>query len=92
MKSKHKLGTGKHTINLDFASDKQERRSGGMFTLTVDGKRQDHKRTDKSFWLLVDITEGFDVGMDSVSPVDDLYTRESGKFNGVIDKITFKLK
>lgn len=92
VKSKQRLGKGKHTIHLDFASDKQERRSGGLFTLNVDGKYQDKNRTDKSFWLLVDITEGFDVGMDTVSPVDDLYTRESSKFTGVIDKITFKIK
>lgn len=92
VKSKHRLSKGEHTINLSFKSDEEKRRSGGEFVLSVDGHRVDKKRTEQSFWLVVDMTEGFDIGMDSVSPVDDLYTYQTSKFTGNIEKITFKIK
>ncbi|WP_379059101.1 sulfatase-like hydrolase/transferase [Pectobacterium brasiliense] len=92
VKNKKRLEKGEHNIVLQFASDEEKRRSGGEFTLNVDGVQNDRKRTETTFWLLVDMTEGFDIGMDSVSPVDDLYTHESSKFSGEIEKIIFTLK
>ncbi|HBZ7326262.1 sulfatase-like hydrolase/transferase [Klebsiella michiganensis] len=92
LKSRQRLNAGEHTIELTFNSDEEKRHSGGNFILAVDGKDNDKQRTDSSFWIVVDITEGFDIGMDSVSPVDDLYTYESSKFTGQIENIVFKLK
>jgi arylsulfatase len=41
---------------------------------------------------VVSHTEGFDIGEDTISAVDDSYSVESSRFNGQIDKLTVTLK
>ncbi|EZP70309.1 Sulfatase [Novosphingobium resinovorum] len=37
-------------------------------------------------------TEGFDVGMDTITPVNCDYTIASSRFSGTLRKLEFKLK
>ena len=84
------LKAGKHTIVFDFKYDGPGPGKGGTGVLSVDGKEFARKTIEHTIPLLMSIDETFDVGVDTRSPVDDSYTLPF-RFNGTIDKLTFKL-
>jgi arylsulfatase len=86
------LGSAFHTISADFRSDREAPKSGGTLTLWVDGKKAGEGRIDQTFGVIISHTEGFDVGEDSVSPVDSGYSTETSHFSGKIHKIDFAFK
>jgi hypothetical protein len=84
------LKAGKHTIVFDFKYDGPGPGKGGTGVLSVDGKEFARKAIAHTIPLLMSIDETFDVGVDTRSPVDDSY-KIPFRFNGTINKLTFKL-
>lgn len=85
------LEPGRHRIGLRFALDVERPRSGGTITLVVDGKDMASERVEKTFPLIVSHSEGFDVGQDLVSPVDESYSSHESRFNGTLYRLVFTL-
>jgi arylsulfatase A-like enzyme len=85
------IPAGEHLLTAEFRSDAEKVKSGGRLTLKVDGKPVAEDRIEKTFFLLVSHNEGFDVGQDSVSPVDPSYAVGESSFNGAIKRIEFTL-
>ncbi len=86
------VSPGHHQLTLRFKTDKSEAKSGGGLTMKIDKKTVAEGRLEQTFPLLIDVSEGFDVGMDSASPVDESYQSSQSDFNGTIQKITFDLE
>ena len=84
------LGAGKHTIVFDFKYDGPGPGKGGTGVLTVDGREEDRKTIPHTIPVIVTMDETFDVGVDTRTPVDFAYDVPF-RFNGSIDKLTFKL-
>ncbi len=84
------LNAGKRTIIFDFKYDGPGPGKGGTGVLMVDGKEADRKTMPHSIPVIVTMDETFDVGVDTRTPVDFSYDVPF-RFNGTIDKLTFKL-
>jgi arylsulfatase A-like enzyme len=84
------LNAGKHTVVFDFKYDGPGPGKGGIGVLSVDGKEADRKTIPHSIPLLMAIDETFDIGIDTRTAVDFSYDLPF-RFNGTIDKLTYKL-
>jgi arylsulfatase A-like enzyme len=85
------LTPGKHTIVFDFTYDGPGLGKGGTGVLKVDGKVVANKKIPHTIPFLTVGDETFDVGADTRTPVDDKDYQVPFRFNGKIDKLTFKL-
>ncbi|MEO8676890.1 MAG: arylsulfatase, partial [Casimicrobiaceae bacterium] len=84
------LKPGKHTIEFDFTYDGPGIAKGGTGVLKVDGRDFATEKLDHTIPFLIPLDETFDVGVDTRTPVDFSYDVPF-RFNGKIDKLTFKL-
>src|SRR5208283_5040274 len=84
------LKAGKHTIVFDFKYDGPGPGKGGTGVLSVDGKEFARKKVEHTIPLMMTADETFDVGVDTRTPVDEGY-KIPFRFNGTINKLTFKL-
>jgi len=84
------LSPGKHTIAFDFKYDGPGLGKGGTGVLSVDGRVLAQQKVEHTIPFLMALDESFDVGMDTRTPVDDSY-KLPFKFNGRIDKLTYKI-
>ena len=84
------LSPGKHTIVFDFTYDGPGIAKGGSGVLKVDGKVLATEKLEHTVPFILPADETFDVGVDTRTPVDDSYQLPF-RFNGKIDKLTFKL-
>jgi arylsulfatase len=85
------LTQGKHTIVFDFTYDGPGIAKGGTGVLNVDGQEVARLATPKTIPFLLPADESFDVGIDTRTGVNDLDYKVPFRFNGTIDKLTFKL-
>ncbi|NUO86240.1 MAG: arylsulfatase [Cupriavidus sp.] len=85
-----RLPAGDAEVRLDFAYDGKGRGKGGMATLLVNGRPAGQARVERTVPALFSISEPFDVGTDSQSPVG-AYPRDYG-FTGEIDNVAFDLR
>ena len=86
------LTTGKHTVVYDFKRDEGRGfGKGGTGVLSVDGKEVASKAVPHTIPLSATADETFDVGVDTRTSVDDRDYQPPFRFNGKIDKLTFKL-
>ncbi|TZG25818.1 arylsulfatase [Sphingomonas montanisoli] len=81
------LASGTHRLLLDLRLDREEKTSGGNATLSVDGAAAGNGRIERTFALIVSHTEGFSVGSDPITPVDDAYQSRTSAFTGRIGRI-----
>lgn len=88
--SEARLPAGESEVRLDFAYDGNGRGKGGMATLLVNGRTAGQARIERTVPALFSISEPFDVGTDSQSPVGE-YPRDYG-FTGAIDNIAFDVR
>jgi arylsulfatase A-like enzyme len=97
------LSPGKHTIVYDFkyeglgyATLAFNSISGlghpGTGTLKVDGKVVATHTMERTIPLMLPVDEGFDIGMDMGSPVDDKDYQVPFNFTGTIDKLTITVE
>lgn len=85
------LSQGKHTIIFDFKYDGPGIAKGGTGVLKVDGKETRTLSIPKTIPFLIPPDETFDIGADTRSGVNDEDYQVPFKFNGKIEKLTFKL-
>jgi arylsulfatase A-like enzyme len=85
------LSPGKHTIVFNFEYDGPGPGKGGTGMLSVDGKEVDRKTIPHTIPILMAIDETFDVGIDTRTSVDDFEYQVPFRFNGAINKLTYKL-
>ncbi|MCX6877340.1 MAG: arylsulfatase [Verrucomicrobia bacterium] len=86
------LTPGKHTITYDFKRDEGPGfGKGGTGVLMVDGHKVDAKAIPNSIPLNATADETFDIGVDTRTSVDDRDYQPPFRFNGSIEKLTFKL-
>ena len=86
------VSPGRHTLSTTFQADKAEPGSGGALTISIDGKPVGSGRIGRTIRGWMSHTEGFDVGMDTITPVNGDYTIAGSRFSGTIRKIEFNLK
>jgi arylsulfatase A-like enzyme len=84
------LTPGQHTIEYNFTYDGFGIGKGGTGVLKVDGKDVDSHTQPNSIAFLEVADETFDVGVDTLSAVNDDY-QVPFAFNGKIDKLIFKI-
>jgi hypothetical protein len=84
------LGSGKHTIVFDFKYDGPGPAKGGTGVLSVDGQEVARKTIPHTIPLLMSIDETFDIGLDTLTPVDFSYDVPFA-FTGTIDKLNYRL-
>jgi hypothetical protein len=84
------LKPGKHTIEFDFTCDGPGIAKGGTGIFKVDGRDLATEKLEHTIPFLLPADETFDVGVDTRTPVDSSYEIPF-RFNGKIDKLTFKL-
>ena len=81
---------GAVTVKTEFTPDPSSKTGGGTLKLFVDGKPAGEGKLTRTFPRHG--LEPFEVGRDSITPVDPAYEDEgSFEFTGTIDKITFEL-
>jgi arylsulfatase len=85
------LSAGKHTLVLDFTYDGPGLGKSGAGVLKVDGSEVASKKIPHTFPVIISFDETFDVGVDTRTGVDDKDYQVPFRFNGKIDKLTFKL-
>jgi hypothetical protein len=83
---------GKHTIVFDFKYDGPGIAKGGTGVLKVDGKEIRTLSIPKTVPFLLPGDETFDVGVDTRTGVNDLDYQVPFRFNGKLDKVTFRLE
>ncbi len=84
------LGEGKHTIVFDFKYDGPGPGKGGTGVLSVDGNEVARKTIAHTIPLAMAIDETFDIGLDTLTPVDFTYDVPFA-FTGTIDKLNYHL-
>jgi arylsulfatase len=85
------LSPGKHTLVFDFQYDGPGLGKGGTGVLKVDGKEVASKKLPHTIPVIVSFDETFDIGVDTRTAVDEKDYQVPFRFNGKIDKLTFKL-
>jgi arylsulfatase len=85
------LASGKHTIEFNFTYDGPGIGKGGTGVLKVDGKEAASHKIPHTIPFLTVGDETFDIGADTRTPVNDKDYHVPFRFNGKIDKLTFKL-
>lgn len=86
------LGAGRHKVTAAFQADRAEPGSGGTLTISIDGKAVGRGRIGRTVRGWMSHTEGFDVGMDTITPVNTDYTVADSHFSGTIRQIDIDLK
>ncbi|MGE4430433.1 MAG: arylsulfatase [Sphingobium sp.] len=86
------LAPGKHVLMARFVMDKPERGSAGTVTLLLDGKDIATGRVDHTHRAWISNSEGFDVGEDTLTPINDDYTIANSRVNFTLDHVRIDLK
>ena len=92
VRSDRAVGAGRHKISASFQADKAEPGSGGTLTISVGGEPVGSGRIARTIRGWVSHTEGFDVGLDTITPVNSDYSIADSQFSGTIEKIDIYLK
>jgi arylsulfatase len=85
------LAPGQHTIVFDFTYDGPGVAKGGTGMLKVDGEVVATLKIPHTIAFLTVADETFDIGADTRTSVNDKDYQVPFRFNGKIDKLTFKL-
>ncbi|MGE4430358.1 MAG: arylsulfatase [Sphingobium sp.] len=85
------VGPGEHVLKAVFKSDQPKGGSGGTMTLFADDRMVGSGRIDATLFARISLYEGFDVGQDTISPVNKDYTIPTSKFEGELKSLTFDM-
>jgi len=85
------LTPGKHTLEFDWKYDGPGMGKGGTGTLKADGTVLDNHPMQRSLPISIMWCEGFNVGLDTGTPVDDQDYQVPFRFTGKINKLRIKL-
>jgi len=81
------LTPGAHTLEARFSPDTRQAGAGGTLVLEVDGREVGRGRIDRTLRLWISHTEGFDVGVDHGTAVNDDYSIDSSRFTGQLSQL-----
>jgi hypothetical protein len=84
--SSEPLPPGKSTIRVEFKYDGDGLAKGGSVVMFVNDKKVAGGKVDKTIFARFSADETFDTGLDTGSPVSDLY-QSPFKFTGTINRI-----
>jgi arylsulfatase len=90
--SRERVSAGRHILKADFLSDGGPGGPGGAVTLYVDGREVARGRIEHTLSSWISHTEGFDIGEDTITPIDDDYTVAASKFSGALLKLIVDIK
>lgn len=90
IEAKAPLAPGRHQLRARFVADNEKPGSAGVLTLTSDGVEIASGRIERTHAVWVSIWEGFDVGEDTLTPINGDYQIKDSKFTGKLDKVTFE--
>jgi hypothetical protein len=82
---------GRHSSRSNCKYDGPGLAKRGTGVLYVDGKEVDRKTIPHTIQIIMSECETFDIGIDTRTPVDDFEYQVPFRFNGTIDKLTYKL-
>jgi arylsulfatase len=85
------LSAGQHAIVFDFTYDGPGVAKGGTGVLKVDGQVVATQEMPRTIPFLLPVDETFDVGLDTRTSVNEKDYQVPFRFNGTINKLTFKL-
>jgi arylsulfatase len=96
------LTPGKHTIEFDFKyeglgvgtlayNNMSGLAQGGTGTLSVDGNVVDTKKMEKTLPMILQWDEAFDIGMDTLTGVNDADYEPPFKLTAKLDKLTIEV-
>jgi arylsulfatase len=88
--SSEKLPAGKSTIRVEFKYDGGGVGKGGAVTMFVNDKKVGEGRVDKTILGRFSADETFDTGLDTGSPVSNLY-QAPFRFTGTLNRIEIDL-
>lgn len=86
------VSAGNHELVARFDADRSERGTGGTVTLTLDGVTIGAGRVDATLRSWISLSEGLDIGEDTLTPVNDDYTVDQSRFNGTLTSLTVDLR
>ncbi|QZP07643.1 arylsulfatase [Caenibius sp. WL] len=92
IRARASIPAGTHTVRADFEADKPMPGSGGTLTISIDGKVVGSGRIERTVQGWMSHTEGFDIGSDTITPVNGDYTIADSRFTGIIRKISINLR
>lgn len=82
------LPAGKHRLTARFVADEYKPGTSGTLTLMLDGVEIASGRLGRTVAGWLSHTEGLDIGLDTITPVNNDYTIAESVFTGGIDKVT----
>jgi arylsulfatase len=85
------LTPGHHLLTARFKADSAQPGAGGTMTLSVDGQPVASGRIEHTLIARISLYEGFDVGQDTLSPVDNDYTIQTSRFRGKLIALDFTI-
>lgn len=85
------LPAGPHKLVAEFQTDAPKRGAPGTLTISANGTEIARGRIGRTISGWMSHTEGFDVGEDTTTPVNDDYDIESSKFSGKINSLIFNI-
>ncbi len=88
--SSEKLPPGKSVVRVEFAYDGGGLAKGGTVAIFINDKKVGEGRVDKTIYARFSADETFDTGLDTGSPVSNLY-KSPFKFTGTLKKIEIEL-
>jgi len=92
VRSPDPIPPGKHLLAVRFKSDGGGLGKGGTASLVMDGKVLAEGRVERtSIGVILTLDEGFDVGEDQGTPVNDEY-KVPFKFTGTLHKVAITLQ
>ena len=92
IRAREPLTAGAHKLVADFAADSSTPGAGGTMTVSVDGNVVARGRIERTHRVWISLYEGFDVGEDTLSPINGDYTIKNSKFTGDLKQVTIELK
>jgi arylsulfatase len=82
---------GRHRLIVRFRADSNAPGAGGDVTILLGRRVLARGRVDATLSAWISHTEGFDVGEDTLTPINADYTIASSRFTGVLENLTVDL-
>lgn len=92
VRSEQPIPAGEHRFTAAFKTDEARPQSGGTLTLSIDGKVVGTGRIDQTLGGWISHNDGFDVGQDTLTPINSDYAVVDSAFTGELKKLVFSYK
>ncbi|MHB9879970.1 arylsulfatase [Pacificimonas sp. ICDLI1SI03] len=91
IRSEERIGAGRHRLEMHFAFD-GEPSGGGDVTLSVDGRDVASGRVGATLPIWISHTDGFDVGTDTITAINDDYRVRQSDFSGNLRRLEVRIE